>query len=74
MKNMRVEKILTHKELAEKFIKINNGVKVAEWHPIVGDECKAYADEKQPVIRVDLEDGNWLRVYISKEYSEISWY
>lgn len=72
--NMKVNKILTYKELINKFIKINTGVKVVEWQPMIGDECKAYADESQPILRVELEDGNWLRVFVSKEYSEINWY
>ncbi|MGG7060236.1 hypothetical protein ACQPUZ_18465 [Clostridium tertium] len=41
---------------------------------MIGDECKAYADEKQPIIRVELNYGNCLRVFISKENSEINWY
>ncbi len=74
MNNLIVTKILTHKELADEFIKLNSGVKVIDWQPMIGDECKAYADEKQPIIRVELNDGNWLRVFISKENSEINWY
>lgn len=74
MNNMRVNNILTHKELFDMFIKINTGVKVLNWQPMINDECKVYADEKQPILKVNLEDGNWLRVFISKEYSEISWY
>lgn len=37
MNNMRINKILTNKELADKFIKINSGVKVVDWKPIIGD-------------------------------------
>lgn len=74
MVNLKVYNKLTHKELADKFIKVNSSVNVISWQPMIGDECEAYADLKQPIIRVDLSDGNWLRVYISKEYSEITWY
>lgn len=74
MNNLIVNKILTHKELADKFIKLNLGVKVVDWQPMIGDECKSYANTKQPIIRVHLDDGNWLRVFISNENSEINWY
>lgn len=74
MNNLLVNKILTSKELADKFIEINPGAKVVNWNPLIADECRAYANTKQPVIRVDLEDGNWLRVFISKDNGEINWY
>ena len=35
--NMKINKILTHKELIDKFIKINTGVKVIDWQPMRGD-------------------------------------
>ena len=65
---------ITHKELADIFIKINSGIKVINWQPLIVDECQKYANENQPMIRVDIEGGNWLRVYIDKESSEINWY
>ena len=71
---MKVTKILTHNELAERFIKVNTGVKVLAWQPLIGDDSMAYANTEQPAIRVDIEGGNWLRVYIDKEYNEITWY
>lgn len=74
MVNLKVYNKLTHKELADRFIEVNSSVNVISWQPMIGDECESYADLKQPIIRVDLSDGNWLRVYISKEYSEITWY
>lgn len=74
MKICKVFKKLTHKELADMFIDINTCVKVISWQPMIGDECEAYADLTQPIIRVELSDGSWLRVFVSKEYSEITWY
>ncbi|WP_291630468.1 hypothetical protein [Clostridium sp.] len=65
---------ITHEELAERFIKINTGVKVIDWQPLIIDECQKYSKATQPIIRVDIEGGNWLRVYINKESNEINWY
>jgi len=74
MSNYKIIKKLTHKELAEKFIKLNTGVKVVEWKPLIGDDSSVYANPNQPTIRVDLEDGGWLRVYVDKDCNEINWY
>lgn len=74
MGSYKVIKKLTHKELAEKFITLNTGVKVIAWQPLIGDDSKVYANPNQPTIRVDLEGGGWLRVYVDKEYNEINWY
>lgn len=71
---MKVTRKLTHKELLDKFVKINTGVTVVNWQPLLVDECQRYAVDSQPVIRVTLSDGNWLRVFVSKEYNEITWY
>lgn len=71
---MKVMRKLTHKELLDKFVKINTGVTVVNWQPLLVDECQRYAVDSQPVIRVTLSDGNWLRVFVSKEYNEITWY
>lgn len=71
---MKVLTKLTHKELFDKFIKINTGVTVVDWQPLLIDECQKYAVDNQPIIKVHLSDGNWLRVFISKEYNEINWY
>jgi len=64
---------LSHKELFNKFNEINS-IKVINWQPLLIDECQKYADTKQPMIRVELNNGNWLRVFVSKEYNEINWY
>lgn len=71
---MKILKKLSHDELFNKFKEINTGVDIVNWQPLIADECRSYAKEGQPIIRVDLKDGNWLRVYISKEYNEINWY
>lgn len=71
---MKITNSITHKELYDNFVKINTDVKVINWQPLIADECQKYAKENQPIIRVDLSDGNWLRVFISKEYNEINWY
>lgn len=71
---MNQVKPLTHEELAESFKKVNTSVKVVSWTPLINDDCDAYADTSKPRIKVVLEDGNWLRVYISKDYNDITWY
>lgn len=65
---------LTHEELLEKFKKVNTSVKVVRWLPLINDECEKYADTTKPKIKVILDNGSWLRVYISKEYDDITWY
>lgn len=65
---------ITHKELFDKFIKLNTSVTAVDWQPLLIDDCQKYAVDNQPMIRVILSDGNWLRVFISKEYNEINWY
>lgn len=72
--NRAVGKVLTHEELADRFITINTGVTVTSWTILKKDDCDAFADKTQPKIRVELQDGNWLRVYVDKEYREITWY
>lgn len=74
MVDRKVFKKITHKELAERFIEINTDVKVLEWQPLIRDDSNLYADANQPTIRVEIEGGNWLRVYVDKEYNEITWY
>lgn len=71
---MKETRKLSHVELFNKFKEINTGVKIINWQPLINDECEKYAIKTQPVIKVELEDGNWLRVYVSKEYNEINWY
>lgn len=71
---MKILRKLSHDELFHKFKEINTSVEIVNWQPLIADECKAYAKAGQPVIRVDLVDGNWLRVYVSKEFNEINWY
>lgn len=71
---MKQVKPLTHEELLENFKKVNTSVKVVNWMPLINDDCEAYANMSQPRIKVILEDGDWLRVYISKEYDDITWY
>lgn len=71
---MKVLNKLTHKELFDKFVKINTGVTIVDWQPLLNDDSQKYAVDNQPVIKVNLSDGNWLRVFISKEYNEINWY
>lgn len=71
---MKVMRKLSYEELFNKFKEINSSVKILNWQPLIADECVAYAKTNQPIIRVDLEDGGWLRVYVSKEYNEINWY
>ena len=65
---------ITHKELLDMFVNINTDVTVVDWQPLLKDECQKYSADNQPIIRVNLSDGNWLRVFISKEYNEINWY
>lgn len=74
MNNLKIINRLSHKELAEKFITLNTGVKVISWQPLINDESEIYANTNQPTIRVELDDGNWLRVYVNKEFNEINWY
>lgn len=71
---MKILRKLSHDELFHKFKEMNTGVEIINWQPLIADECKAYAKVNQPVIRVDLADGSWLRVYVSKEFNEINWY
>lgn len=71
---MKITRKLTHKELLDKFKEDNTSVTVINWQPLINDECQKYAKDNQPIIRVDLKDGNWLRVYVSKEFNEINWY
>lgn len=72
--NRKVTKKLTHEELAKKFIEINIGINVVSWIPLIADESRAYSDPNQPTIRVDLDNGSWLRVYVDKECKDITWY
>lgn len=65
---------MTHKELFELFKRANSSVNINQWFPLVNDECEQYADISKPIIKVILDNGSWLRVYISKEYNEITWY
>jgi len=74
LRRMKITKTLSHEELFNKFKEINSGVEIVSWEPLNTDECIEYAKSNQPIIRVDLKDGNWLRVYVSKEYNEINWY
>jgi len=65
---------MTHKELLELFKIANSSVNVTQWLPLVNDECEQYADTSKPIIKVILDNGSWLRVYISKKYNELTWY
>lgn len=71
---MKITRKLSHDELFNKFKEINTDVDIVNWQPLIADECRSYAKSNQPIIRVDLKDGNWLRVYVAKESSEINWY
>jgi len=71
---MKVTRKITHNELLNMFKSINSSVNVINWQPLVGDECTKYARKGQPIIRVDLDNGSWLRVYISEEFKEVTWY
>ena len=71
---MKIYNKLTHIELLSRFKEVNSSVEVVSWQPLINDECTKYAIKGQPIIRVDLSNGNWLRVYVDKEYNEISWY
>lgn len=70
----KVNNKISHEQLYKRFIKINTSVRVINWQPLVGDESTKYAIQGQPIIRVDLDNGSWLRVYINKENKEINWY
>lgn len=72
--NYKIAKKLTHDELAKKFIEINTEVRVVSWIPLIADDSREYADSNQPTIRVELDNGNWLRVYVDKKNKEITWY
>lgn len=65
---------MTDKELLELFKKTNTDITVKEWFPLINDECQQYADTSKPIIKVILDNGSWLRVYISKKYNELTWY
>jgi len=71
---MKILMKLSNDELFARFKEINTGIDVVNWQPLLLDECRSYAEEGQPMIRVELTDGNWLRVYVSKEFNEINWY
>ncbi|MFR5004170.1 MAG: hypothetical protein ACLUCZ_17395 [Thomasclavelia ramosa] len=71
---MKVVRKLSHEELFSKFKEINDSVEILNWQPLIADECRSYAKPNQPIIRVDLKGGNWLRVYVAKESNEINWY
>lgn len=71
---MKVRRKLSHTELISLFKKVNPTVKVIDWLPLINDDCIAYADTKQPILKVISTNDNWYRVYVSKEYSEITWY
>lgn len=71
---MKVLGKITHKELLDMFVNINTDVTVVNWQPLSDDECQKYSADNQPIIRVNLSDGNWLRVFVSKEFNEINWY
>lgn len=64
---------MKHEELLESFKKLNK-VNVIEWFPLVNDECEKYADTSKPIIKVILDNGTWLRIYIDKKYHEVTWY
>lgn len=70
----KVNNKISHEELYKRFISINDSVKVINWQPLVGDECTKYARKGQPIIKVELDNRSWLRVYVSKENKEINWY
>lgn len=55
---MKITRKLSHDELFNKFKEINTGVDIVNWQPLIADECRSYAKSNQPIIRVDLKDGN----------------
>ena len=70
----KVNNRLSPKELLGEFIKINTGITVLKWQPLINDDCEVYAKATQPIIRVDIKGYNWLRVYVDKNTNEITWY
>lgn len=68
---MKINKIVTEKELYDIFTKVNPSVGAYEYERY--EEGVSFADETQPVIKV-YGNSNWWRVYVNKEYSEIEWY
>lgn len=65
---------MTNKELLEQFKKVNSSVNIKEWYPLINDKCEEYANTSEPILKVVLDDGSWMRVYISKKYNEVTWY
>ncbi|MGL5087584.1 MAG: hypothetical protein ACRC68_18005 [Clostridium sp.] len=74
MISRKINNKLDVKTLACLFKVINPSIKFKEYNILIGDGCEKYADMTQPIIKVIAEDGNWYRVYVDKEYSEITWY
>lgn len=70
---MKVTKKINNEELVDLFKNINPGIEVANWLPLTKDYCEAYADNNQPIIKVIGKDDSSYLVYVSKEYSEVTW-
>lgn len=49
---------MTHKELAEKFQKLNSSFNMKEWYPLINDECNMYADDSKLKIKLILDNGS----------------
>lgn len=73
MQNMKVRRKLNDLELINLFKKVNPTIKVTNWLPLIADDCIKYADTTQPIVKV-ISGESWYRVYVSKEYGEITWY
>lgn len=59
-----------HKRLLNEFKRINTSVDVVRATELVGEQ---YAKYDGIAIRVELSDGNWLRVYRAQN-GELNWY
>lgn len=70
---MNVTKKINHGELMDLFKNINPSIDVEKWLPLTEDYCTAYADSNQPIIKVISKDYKSYLVYVSKEYSEVTW-
>lgn len=70
---MNVTKMINNEELVDLFKNINPGIEVSKWLPLREDYCRAYADSNQPIVKVISKDDRSYLVYVSKEYSEVTW-
>ena len=72
MNNLKVNKILTEIELFEMIRKVNPTIKAINYEPL--HEHISVANVNQPMIKVNGLDGDWWRVYVNNEYSELEWF